>query len=76
MIFSKYTATSLILSNSFLIAKSFKSKPALCEEKPKTQAEKGAQDLDAIFASQEGGLPPDAEEIQEMIMRAQGKKIR
>ena len=41
-----------------------------------TGAEKGAQDLDQIFANTEGGMPPDPEEIQEMLMKAQGKTIR
>jgi hypothetical protein len=41
--------------------------PAECEDKSAT--EKAAKDLDTIFAA-EGGMPPDPEEIQEMLMKA------
>lgn len=41
---------------------------AECEER--TAAEKAATDLDQIFAAQDGGMPPDPEEIQEMLMKA------
>ena len=66
MFFNKFIASSLLVSNSIMLAKS-KAK-AECEEKG---AEKGAADLDKIFA-EAGGIPPDPEEIQEMLMKAKG----
>jgi len=58
-----------------LLTKRNQNLRAECETKP-TAAEQGAKDLDQIFASAEGGMPPDPEEIQEMLMKAQGKAIR
>lgn len=68
--FSKFATTSFLFSNSYFLSKSFKTPQAQCENKTTAAAEKGAQDLDAIFASTEGGIPPDPEEIQEMILKA------
>ena len=48
----------------------------MCEDKGSASAEKGAKDLDAIFASAEGGIPPDPEEIQELLLKASGRTIR
>lgn len=74
MIASKIFASSLLLGNSVLLMKRDQTVRAECAEG--SGAEKGAQDLDQIFASTEGGMPPDPEEIQEMLMKAQGKTIR
>jgi len=39
--------------------------------------EQSVQDLDKIFSeASEGGLPPDPEEMQELLMKAQGRAIR
>lgn len=74
MIGSKIFASSLLLSNSLIYMKRLNNNTAECEER--TGAEKGASDLDQIFANTEGGMPPDPEEIQEMLMKAQGRTIR
>ncbi len=49
-----------------------------CAERGQTAAEQGAADLDQIFnaAAAEGGIPPDPEEIQELLLKAQGRTIR
>jgi len=66
MFLSKFTASTLLFSStSFAISKKY-NKQAFAEEK--SAAEKSAQDLDAIFA--QGGVPPDPEELQEMILKA------
>lgn len=74
MLGSKIFASSLLLSTSFFSFKDQKTIKAECAEQ--TGAEKGVQDLDQIFAQADGGMPPDPEEIQEMLMKAQGKTIR
>ena len=79
---TKIFASSLLISNSLLLSKQGKFSrtnfAAECEEKKPTAAEKSAQDLDAIFAAaqSESGMAPDPEEIQEMLMKAQGRTIR
>lgn len=75
MISSKLFAASLLFPSSLLMMKKDRELKAECEG-GSSGAEKGAQDLDQIFAGQEGGMPPDPEEIQEMLMKAQGKTIR
>lgn len=73
--FSKALASSLLFSNTLLLNNHFKKMEVstLCEDKN----EQAAADLDKIFAAaSEGGMPPDPEEIQEMLMKAQGKTIR
>lgn len=67
MSMSKFLGSSLVFSSALLIKKPFKL-PAYCEEK--SGAEQQASDLDKIFASHEGGMPPDPEELQEMLMKA------
>jgi hypothetical protein len=68
MLGSKFITSSVLFANSLFAFKPInKYGKAECEDKA---AEKSANDLDAIFASQEGGMPPDPEEIQEMMMRA------
>lgn len=50
---------------------------AQCEDKqPSAAAQQGADDLERIMSGAEGGMPPDPEEIQELLMRAQGRTIR
>ena len=68
MFFNKFIASSFLISNSIALAKNKASSRAECEEKG---AEMGASDLDKIFA-EAGGIPPDPEEIQEMLMKAKG----
>ena len=75
MFISKLAATGVLFSGSYQVSRSQnRFRRAECEGN--AAAEQGVTDLDKIFAGQEGGLPPDAEEIQEMIMKAQGKTIR
>lgn len=68
--FSKAFASSLLFSNTLLLNNHLKKKmdvTTLCEDKN----EQAAKDLDAIFAAaNDGGMPPDPEEIQEMLMKA------
>ena len=73
---SKLFASSFLFSSSLLALNQKKPKVAECE--PSKAVENSAADLDAIFAAaaSEGGMPPDAEEIQEMLMKAQGRSIR
>ena len=67
------TSTSVFLTGFH--TKIFKSQMALCEDKKPTEsAQQGADDLESIMS--EGGIPPDPEEIQELLMRAQGRSIR
>ena len=55
----------------------FKKQIAQCEDKqPSAAAQLGADDLERIMSGAEGGIPPDPEEIQELIMRAQGRSVR
>jgi hypothetical protein len=65
----------ILLSSGSLLKKQQMS--AECEDSSKA-AEQGAADLDKIFgqAAAEGGIPPDPEEIQELLMKAQGRTIR
>jgi len=65
MFLNKLAATTLLLTGGTYASNKnrFNYQTAQCEDKPSTAAEKGAKDLDAIFASAEGGLPPDPEEI-------------
>ena len=72
MFFNKFITSSFLISNSLMLAKNRCQVKAECEEKG---AEKGASDLDRIFA-EAGGIPPDPEEIQEMLMKAKGQTIR
>ena len=65
---SKIAATALLLSNPYTFSKFNKFSRAECEQK--SSAEQGASDLDKIFAGADGGMPPDPEEIQEMLMKA------
>lgn len=74
MLGTKIFASSLLLSTTFLNKRDLRKISAECAEQ--TGAERAAQDLDSIFANAEGGMPPDPEEIQEMLMKAQGKTIR
>lgn len=71
MLFNKIIGGSFLISNSILLAKN-KRPAAECEGEG---AEKGAADLDKIFA-EAGGIPPDPEEIQELLMKAKGLTIR
>ena len=72
--------SSKLFASTFLVGgasyKSLLAKQAECE--PSNAAEQGAADLDKIFgqAAAEGGIPPDPEEIQELLMKAQGRSIR
>ena len=68
MISSKVFTSSILLSNSLIFMRQNNQFKAECEER--TAAEKAATDLDQIFAAQDGGMPPDPEEIQEMLMKA------
>ncbi len=73
---SKLFASSFLFSNTLFVLNN-KNKQKIAECEPSKAAEKSAQDLDAIFAAaNEGGMAPDPEEIQEMIMKAQGRTIR
>ena len=55
----------------------FKKQLAQCEEKqPSAATQQGADDLERIMSGAEGGIPPDPEEIQELLARAQGRSIR
>ena len=72
MFLNKFIASSLLLSNSIMLAKNRQPLKAQCEDKA---AAKAASDLDKIFA-EAGGIPPDPEEIQEMLMKAKGQTIR
>ena len=47
----------------------FKKQLAACEGES-AAAQKGADDLEKILAGTEGGIPPDPEEIQELLMKA------
>jgi len=58
MFINKLFASTFLVSNSYLLAKQHSLK-AECAE---SGAEKGATDLDRIFAG-DGGMPPDPEEI-------------
>jgi hypothetical protein len=69
MFANKIFASSLLLSNTLLIAKTTKLSPQPAECEDKSATEKAAKDLDTIFGA-EGGMPPDPEEIQEMLMKA------
>jgi hypothetical protein len=67
------TSTTVFLTGFH--TKIFKQQMALCEDKKPTEAaQQGADDLERIMS--EGGMPPDPEEIQEILMRAQGRTIR
>lgn len=68
MFFNKLIGSSFLISNSLVLAKQKAQVKAECENK---NAEQSANDLDKIFA-ESGGIPPDPEEIQEMLMRAKG----
>lgn len=68
MFFNKFIASSFLISNSLMLAKNRVAMKAECESKGADQA---ASDLDKIFA-EAGGIPPDPEEIQEMLMKAKG----
>ena len=70
MLGSKFITSSLLFTNSFFAYKSSNGVTPKNECEDKTAAEKSANDLDAIFANQDGGMPPDPEEIQEMLMKA------
>lgn len=75
---AKFFATS---STSVLLTgfhtQIFKKQIAQCEDKqPSAAAQQGADDLERIMSGAEGGMPPDPEEIQELLMRAQGRTIR
>lgn len=69
MFASKLFASTLLFPTTMLLAKREHLPKAECEG-GSTNAEKGAQDLDQIFANADGGMPPDPEEIQEMLMKA------
>ena len=57
-------------STSFFKAQPLKSSTAECAPEM-SAAEKGAADLDRILSqASEGGIPPDPEEIQELLMKA------
>lgn len=71
MFFGKVLGGSL-LTNSLLMAKNNKLR-AECENK--SGVEDAASDLDKIFASSDG-MPPDPEEIQAIMLKAQGRTIR
>jgi hypothetical protein len=64
MFISKVLGSSFFLTNSYLLAKN-NSVRAECENK--SSAEQAASDLERIFASADG-MPPDPEEIQEMML--------
>ena len=69
------TSTSVFLTG--MHTQLFKKQVALCEDKKPTEAaQQGADDLERIMSGAEGGIPPDPEEIQELLMRAQGRSIR
>ena len=72
MFINKVIGSSLLFTNSYLLAKNTQVR-AECENR--TGVEQAASDLDKIFASADG-MPPDPEEIQEMMLKAQGKTIR
>lgn len=79
MFISKLAATGLFFSGAATACQITNNKSrriinAECEGN--SANEQSVADLDKIFAGQDGGLPPDPEEIQEMIMKAQGKLIR
>ena len=62
MLASKIFTSTLLLSNTYLLTRKHQQeKQSECAGSD--SAEKGAKDLDTIFASQEGGMPPDPEEI-------------
>lgn len=75
MFLSRLAATGLLFSSASYIGQNSRQQPAAECEGSRT-GEQSVEDLDKIFAGQDGGLPPDAEEIQEMILKAQGKSIR
>jgi hypothetical protein len=72
MFISKVLGGSFLLTNSYHFAK---NSPVRAECETRTGTEQAAADLDKIFAAADG-MPPDPEEIQEMMLKAQGKTIR
>lgn len=62
MLGSKFITSSLLFTNSLFAFKG-QNKYGKTECEDKTAAEKSATDLDAIFSAQDGGMPPDPEEI-------------
>ncbi len=76
MLSSKFISSTFLLANSLSFLKDRNYHPKAECAGQQTGAEKGAQDLDQIFAAHDTGMPPDPEEIQEMLMKAQGKTIR
>lgn len=69
------SSTSVLLTGFH--SQFFKKQIAQCEDKqPSAAAQQGADDLERIMSGAEGGIPPDPEEIQELLMRAQGRSIR
>jgi hypothetical protein len=76
---AKFIATSstTVLLSGFHTHLFKKQLIAKCEEKkPSAAAQQGADDLEKILSGAEGGIPPDPEEIQELLMKAQGRSIR
>jgi hypothetical protein len=69
------TTSILFTTTSQLNGALFKKQLASCDGES-AAAQKGADDLEKILAGTEGGLPPDPEEIQELLMKAQGRSIR
>ncbi len=79
MLGSKAFATSILLTSTTSIFKKQNSGKinAECQDNKNAAAEAGVADLDKIFGeAAEGGIPPDPEEIQELLMKAQGRTIR
>lgn len=69
------TTSVLFTTSSQLNGAIFKKQLAACDGESEA-AKRGADDLEKILAGTEGGIPPDPEEIQELLMRAQGRTIR
>jgi hypothetical protein len=73
MHFSKLSAASGLFLSPFIMAQKGKHFNECASEKPEDSKE--VQDLDKIFA-QDGGMPPDPEEIQAIIAKMKGQQIR
>ncbi len=69
------TTSVLFTTTSQINSALFKKQLASCDGES-AAAIKGADDLEKILAGTEGGIPPDPEEIQELLMKAQGRSIR
>jgi len=69
---------SLLITTTTTAAFKKQSVSQCAEKQPSAAAQQGAEDLDKILGSAmaEGGLPPDPEEIQELLLKAQGRTIR